>query len=131
MTLRKSQKTALGAKILEIQHLETHMSQFRKCGRKRAPISGRLRQGDQSIMPISPAQLTEALEEAGDDLGLRQVAGETVGGQDRAVVRLMRLAQRRRHARLVVQVRQAAIGILSTNVQNSLRRRRDQDPPAV
>ena len=97
------------------------MSQFRKCGRKRPPISGRLRQVDQPNSPDSTDQLTEALEEAGDDLLLREVAGEAVGGQDRAVVRLMRLAQRRRHARLVVQIRQTAIGILPANVQNPLR----------
>ena len=106
------------------------MSQFRKCGRKRPPISGRLRQVDQPISPDSTAQLTEALEEAGDDLLLREVAGEAVGGQDRAVVRLMRLAKRRRHARLVVQIRQTAIGILPANVQNPLRRRVNHSPPA-
>ena len=72
---------ALGAKILEILHLKTRMSQFRKCGRKRAPISGRQGRVDQSMVPISTAQRTEALEEAGDDLLLRQVAVEAVGDQ--------------------------------------------------
>ena len=50
-----------------------------------------LKQADLSNSSISAAQLTEALEETGDDLLLRQVADETVGGQHRAVVRQMRL----------------------------------------
>ena len=58
---------------------------------------------DQPILPASTAQLPQALEERGDDLGFRQIAGKTVGGQDCAGVRPMRLAQRRRHARLVAQ----------------------------
>ena len=50
-----------------------------------------LKQADLSNSSISADQITESLEEAGDDLLLRQVADETVGGQHRAVVRQMRL----------------------------------------
>ena len=79
------------------------MSQFRNCDRNEHWFRFGLEQVDQSNSSISTAQLAEAFEEAGDDLLLREVAGEAVGGQNRAAVRLMRLAQRRRHARLVAQ----------------------------
>jgi len=68
------------------------MSQFRNCDRNEHWFRFGLEQADQTNSSISTAQLAEAFEEAGDDLLLRQVAGEAVGGQNRAAVRLMRLA---------------------------------------
>ena len=56
----------------------------------------------------------------GDDFGLRGVGGESVGGEDGAVVRRVRRPEVGRHRQRVVEVRERRAGIARAGGENRL-----------
>lgn len=81
------------------------------------------------LFPVPrPAYTAVSPEKLRNDFRLGQILRETIRRKDRAVVRLVRLAQLRRHRQLVVLVRQRTIRIQRPRVQYPLRRRLDGGP---